>query len=144
MISKQDKQNGESNTGSIHTMHQPSDNQPPHSSPSHQSQCADVLKLNVIVPSYIKPPPFFRSDFTDQFSIHEWEEKLTGYLRRVNYAEGEMFIVIQSRLTGKARDLVVSLRSNPELSSDKKPTALFDILKIHAYRRLLHHQTESW
>lgn len=53
------------------------------------------------------------------------------YLNRVKCdTHAEMFDMIMSRLTGKARDVVkVSLRSRPELSTTDLPTAVFDILK---------------
>lgn len=53
------------------------------------------------------------------------------YLNRVKCdTHSEMFNLIMSRLTGKARDVVkVSRRSRPELSATDLPTAVFDILK---------------
>lgn len=55
------------------------------------------------------------------------------YLSRMDCkTPAEMFNLIMSRLTGKARDVVkVSLRSRPELSGAEMLTAVFDILKCN-------------
>ncbi len=78
-----------------------------------------------------KAPPYFRGDHTDPFSVHEWENMVRCYLKRVKCdTHAEMFDLIMLRLTGKARDVVkVSLRSRPELSATDLPSAVFDILK---------------
>ena len=124
------KQISENITASIHTIHQQSNSQA--QCHSHQSQSViDASKLNITVQSDIKPPPFFRGDGTDNITVHEWEDMMMSYLRRVNHEEDKMGSFIISRLTGKARDMVkVSLRSNSQLSSCS-PTSVFDILKRH-------------
>lgn len=78
-----------------------------------------------------RPPPYFRGDHTDTFSVHEWEDMMKCYLNRVKCDNhSEMYDLIMSRLMGKARDVVkVSLRSRPELSATDLPMAVFDILK---------------
>ena len=130
MIADLAKQIGDNISASLSAMHQPSIVQP--QSPTSQSSShADLSQLRVVVQSDAKAPPFFRGDRADAFSIHEWEDMMRCYLNRVrcnNHAE--MFDLIMSRLTGKARDVVkVSLRSRPELSATDLPMAVFDILK---------------
>ncbi|XP_066497033.1 uncharacterized protein [Hoplias malabaricus] len=124
------KQISDSITASIQTMHQHTDSHP--RSQSQQSQSfIDASKLNITVQSDVEPPPFFRGDGTDNLSVHEWEDMMMNYLRRVNYAKDEIGEFIISRLTGKAKDMVkVSLRSNTLLNSSS-PTSIFDILKRH-------------
>ncbi|KAM7401420.1 hypothetical protein PAMA_005561 [Pampus argenteus] len=130
MIADLAKQIGDNISASLRTMHQPSivqSQSPMSQSPSH----TDLSQLKVVVQSDAKAPPFFRGDDADMFSVHEWEDMMRCYLNRVKCdTHAEMFDLIMSRLTGKARDVVkVSLRSRPELSVTDLPTAVFDILK---------------
>ena len=124
------KQIGDNISASLSTMHQPSTilpQSPTSQSPSH----TDLSQLKVVVQSDAKAPPYFKGDHADVFTIHEWEDMMRCYLNRVKCdTHAEMFDLIMSRLTGKARDVVkVSLRSRPELSVTDLPTAVFDILK---------------
>lgn len=98
---------------------------------SQSSSDAGLSKLKVVVKSDAKAPPYFRGDHADMFSVHEWEDMMKCYLNRVQCdTHAEMYDLIMSRLTGKARDVVkMSLRSRPELSATDLPTAVFDILK---------------
>lgn len=130
MITDLAKQIGDNVLASLSAMHQPSiaQSQPP---TSQSSSHTDLSQLKVVVQSDAKAPPFFRGDHADVFSVHEWEDMMKCYLNRVKCdTHAEMFDLIMSRLTGKARDVVkVSLRSRPELSATDLPTAVFDILK---------------
>lgn len=124
------KQIGEHISANLSTMHQPSMVQP--QSPSNQSSSnASLSQLKVVVHSDNKPPPYFRGDHSDTFSVHEWEDMMKCYLNRVKCdTHSEMYDLIMSRLTGRARDVVkVSLRSRPELSTTDLPMAVFDILR---------------
>lgn len=120
-------------TAMHYTLHQPRDGQPQHPSQFTQGctgNCLDTSKLNVVVQSNVKPPPFFRGDHTDSCSIHEWQDMMQSYMRRLKCSTSEMSDVIVSRLMGRARDIVkVSLRSNPGLRPDQNTMAVFDILK---------------
>lgn len=106
-----------------------------HSSPVHAPQtcsggCLDTSRLNVVVQSDVKPPPFFRGDHADTCTVHEWEDLMQSYLRRRKCSTADMYDAITSRLMGKARDIVkVSLRSNPDIDPYSHPAAVFDILK---------------
>lgn len=131
MIANLAKQIGENISASLNTMRQPSTAQPQSPTTSQSSNDAGLSQLKVVVQSDTKAPPFFRGDRADVFSVHEWEDMMRCYLNRVKCdTHAEMFDLIMSRLTGKARDVVkVSLRSHPEMSAADKPTAVFDILK---------------
>lgn len=131
MIANLAKQIGENISASLNTMHQPSTAQPQSPTTSQSISNAGLSQLKVVVQSDTKAPPYFRGDLADAFSIHEWEDMMRCYLNRVKCdTHAEMFDLIMSRLTGKARDVVkVSLRSRPELSAADLPTAVFDILK---------------
>lgn len=126
------KQIGDSITANLSTMHQPSSSQP-QSPVSQPSPRHDQSQLKVVVQSDTKAPPYFKGDRSDAFSIHEWEDMMRCYLSRMDCkTPAEMFNLIMSRLTGKARDVVkVSLRSRPELSGAEMLTAVFDILKCN-------------
>lgn len=131
MIANLAKQIGENISASLNTILQPNTAQPQSTTASQSSSDAGLSQLKVVVQSDTKAPPYFRGDHTDVFSVHEWEDMMRCYLKRVKCdTHAEMFDLIMSRLTGKARDVVkVSLRSRPELSTVDLPTAVFDILK---------------
>ena len=123
------KQIGENITASLSTMHQRSGAQPEVS--GSQPASVDTSQLRVVVQSDAKAPPYFRGDKADMFSIHEWEDMMKCYMRRMDCrTQGDMFELVMSRLTGRARDVVrVSLRSRPGLDTANTPAAVFDILK---------------
>lgn len=123
---------GESISASLNLAHQPS---PIQSNPPYHSQSSsermDASSLKVIVQQDSAPPPFFRGDKSDSFTVHEWEDMMYSYLNRIKCkSQTDVSDLILSRLAGKARDVVkVSLRSRPELSASDLPSAVFDILK---------------
>lgn len=130
------KQIGEAITSSLHSMHH--SNQPQGPAPQSQyvqpqcvSGCADMSNMKIVVQSGTKPPPYFRGDSTDSFSIHEWEDMMQVYMNRMGAkTDSEMYDLVMGRLTGKAKDIVkVSLRSQPELLTSITPATVFDILK---------------
>ncbi|KAJ8400403.1 hypothetical protein AAFF_G00397860 [Aldrovandia affinis] len=110
-------------------MHLPSSPQP--QSPSSQNVTVDPTQLKVVVQPESRPPPPFRGDQSETFSIHEWEDMKKSYMNRAACSsDSERSELIMSRLAGRARDVVkVSLRSCPRISPAKLPTTIFDILK---------------
>lgn len=129
------KQISDNITAALSTMNQPSNLQPSHvessdSQPQLQSVSYNPAPIKVVVQPEARPPPLFRGDQSEPFSIHEWEDMMKNYMRRVSCdSEREKSELIMSRLAGKARDVVrVSLRSCSD-SSAELPIAIFDILK---------------
>lgn len=122
---------GESISASLNLVHQPSPVQPNRLLSEQPSQSIDASTLKVIVQKDTAPPPFFRGDKSDSFTIHEWEDMMSSYLNRMECkTQSEVRDLIMSRLAGRARDVVkVSLRSRPDLSASKLQSAVFDILK---------------
>ncbi|KAL1264207.1 hypothetical protein QQF64_004562 [Cirrhinus molitorella] len=122
---------GESISASLNLAHQPSPVQPnPPFRSQHSSGC-DASSLKVIVQQDSAPPPFFRGDKSDLFTIHEWEDMMCSYLNRMRCkTQTDVSDLVMSRVAGKVRAVVkVSLRSRPELSASELPSAVFDILK---------------
>lgn len=103
----------------------------PTSNVQHSSGCVDASKLEVIVQRDVAPPPFFRGDKSDSFTVHEWEDMMRAYLNtRKCVDDAEIYEVILARLAGKARDVVkVSLRSFPGPAATVLSSRVFDILK---------------
>lgn len=130
LISDLAKQIEENITSSLTSMHQPAPTQP-QSAQNVPSSCNDQSQLKVVVQSDTKAPPYFKGDHTDLFPINEWEDMMRCYLHRISCdTYEEMFALLMSRLTGKARDVVkVSLRCRPELSGNELLTCVFDILR---------------
>ncbi|KAJ8367056.1 hypothetical protein AAFF_G00333510 [Aldrovandia affinis] len=110
-------------------MHLPSS--PQHQSPSSQNVTVDPTQLKVVVQPESRPPPLYRGDQSELFSIHEWEDMMKSYMNRVACSsDSERSELIMSRLAGRARDVVkVSLRSCPRVSPAELPTTIVDILK---------------
>ncbi|KAJ8369746.1 hypothetical protein SKAU_G00097740 [Synaphobranchus kaupii] len=104
---------------------------PQSQSPSNQNVTIDPTQLKVVVQPEPRPPPLFRGDQSEPFSIHEWEDMMKGYMSRVACSsDSERAELIMSRLAGRARDVVkVSLRSRPRVCAAELPTMIFDILK---------------
>lgn len=111
------------------TQYQPSSSQA--QSPSNQNVTIDPSQITVVVQPESRPPPLFRGDKSEMFSIHEWEDMMKGYMNRGTCkSESERSELIMSRLAGRARDVVkVSLRNCPRVSPAELPTVIFDILK---------------
>ncbi|KAJ8367449.1 hypothetical protein AAFF_G00317690 [Aldrovandia affinis] len=109
-------------------MHLPSSPQP--QSPSSQNVTVDPTQLKVVVQPESRPPPLFRGDQSETFSVHEWEDMMKSYMNRAACSDSERSELIMSRLAGRARDVVkVSLRSCPRVSPAELPTTIVDILK---------------
>lgn len=121
---------GQSISASLNLAQQPSQMQSK-SDVQHSSECVEASNFNVFVQHDVKPPPFFRGDKSDSFTVHEWEDMMCCYLNSKKYTnDTEAADAILSRLAGKARDVVkVSLRSFPEPTATVLPRTVFDILK---------------
>lgn len=120
---------GESISASLNLTQQPSPVQSK-SNVQHSGECFDASNLKVIVQHDVAPPPFFRGDQSDSFTVHEWEDLMYSYLNRKKCTDETASDLILSRLAGKARDVVkVSLRSFPGPTAAVLPTTVFDILK---------------
>lgn len=134
-------------TATLHTMHLPSNPQTQHMPssaqashlpsssqpqlPNTQNVTLDPTQLTVVVQPEARPPPLFRGDQSETFSIHEWEDMMKSYMNRTACnSDSERTELIMSRLAGRARDVVkVSLRSSPRVSSAELNITIFDILK---------------
>lgn len=121
---------GQSISASLNLAQQPNQMQSK-SVVQHSSECVDASNLKVIVQHDVTPPPFFRGDQNDSFTVHEWEDMMYSYLNRKKCTDDtEASEFIMSRLAGKARDVVkVSLRSFPVQMASLLPSTVFDILK---------------
>ncbi|XP_046722276.1 uncharacterized protein LOC124397109 [Silurus meridionalis] len=95
------------------------------------NECVDASKLKVIIQHDVTPPPFFRGDRSDLFTVHEWEDMMYSYLNSKKCTDdAEAYDLILGRLAGKARDIVkVSLRSAPGRTTTVPSSTIFDILK---------------
>lgn len=103
----------------------------PMSNVQHSNGCVDASQLKVIVQHDVTPPPFFRGDKSDSFTVHEWEDMMRTYLNSRKCADdAEVCDFILARFAGKVRDVVeVSLRSFPGSTAAVPPSKVFDILK---------------
>lgn len=96
------------------------------------STMIDASKLNLVLKSDVKEPPYFRGDGSDKYSVQEWEEIMKVYFRKKGYIGHELIEELVSKLVGKARDVVkVWLRNNPVLNSSHDSDAVFNILRQH-------------
>lgn len=98
------------------------------------SQPAEMTLSNVklVMQSDAKEPPLFRGDGSDKFTVREWETLMSTYLRKKGFPLHEHSQEIQSRLMGKASDVVkVRLRNDPSIQHVQSPSLIFDILKHH-------------
>ncbi|KAK2834280.1 hypothetical protein Q7C36_014981 [Tachysurus vachellii] len=120
---------GESISASLTLTQQPSQMQSK-SNVQHSDDSVDTSKLKVIVQHDVTPPPFFRGDRSDSFTVHEWEDMMYSYLNSKKCTDKTASDLILSRLAGNARDVVkVSLRSFPGQTAAVLPATVFDILK---------------
>lgn len=110
--------------------------QPPQTTTNPQASMhsSDVIvpHVNVVVHSDAKEPPMFRGDASDKYTVHEWENLVTLYLKKRSVPVHEHSQEIRARLLGKAGDVVrVKLRNDPSIDHAGKPHVIFDILKQH-------------
>lgn len=82
--------------------------------------------------SDIKEPPIFRGDSSDKFTVHEWENLKTLYLKKRAIPVHEHSQEVLAKLMGKAGDVVkIKLRNNTFINHAANPHVIFDILKQH-------------
>lgn len=103
-------------------------------SANHSDQSPEMTLSNVklVMQSDAKEPPIFRGDGSDKFTVQEWENLMTLYLRKRAIPSHEQSQEILDRLMGKAGDVVkIKLRNNTSVDHTKNPSLIFDILKQH-------------
>lgn len=95
---------------------------------------SDMSQSNVkfVMQSDAKEPPIFRGDGSDRFTVHEWENLMTLYLKKRHIPVHEQSQEILARLMGKAGDVVrIKMRNNTAINHSRDPHMIFDILKQH-------------
>lgn len=91
-----------------------------------------LSNVKLVMQSDAKEPPIFRGDGSDKFTVHEWENLMTLYLRKQAFPVHEQSQEIMARLMGKVGDLVrIKLRNNTSVNHVANPHVIFDILKQH-------------
>lgn len=112
---------GQSISASLNLTQQPRQMQSK-SNVQHSSECVEASNFKVIVQNYVKPPPFFRGDKSDYFTVHEWEDMMYSYLNSKKYTnDTEASDAILIRLAGKARDVVSVLAQFPRANFYSAP-----------------------
>lgn len=97
-----------------------------------QSSETTQSSINVVMHSDAREPPIFRGDGSDKFTVHEWENLMSLYLRKRAIPVEEHSHEILARLMGKAGDVVrIKLRNNASLNHTAEPYVIYDILKRH-------------
>lgn len=97
-------------------------------------QALDMSLSNVrlVMQPDVKEPPVYRGDGSDKFTVHEWEDLMTLYLKKRAIPLHEHSQEIISRLMGKAGDVVkIKLRNDKSINHIQNPLVIFDILKQH-------------
>lgn len=88
--------------------------------------------VKVVMQSDAKEPPIFRGDSSDKFTVHEWENLMTLYLKKRAIPVHEHSQEVLARLMGRAGDVVkIKLRNNTSINHIVNPHVIFDILKQH-------------
>lgn len=101
------------------------------STPVQQSEMT-LPNVKVVMQSEAKEPPIFRGDSSDKFTVHEWENLMTLYLKKRAIPVHEHSQEVLARLMGKAGDVVrIKLRNNTSIDHTANPHVIFDILKQH-------------
>lgn len=106
------------NTDSIRTPEQPSE--------------MTLPNVRVVMQNDAREPPIFRGDGSDKFTVHEWENLMTMYLRKRAVPIHEQSHEILAKLMGKAGDVVrIKLRNSSSIDHAGNPHIIFDVLKQH-------------
>lgn len=98
------------------------------------TQTPDLPQANIslVMRSDIRVPPIFRGDSSDKFSVHEWENLMTLYLKRRAVPLQEQSQEILAKLMGNAGDVIrIKLRNDNSIDHTANPHVIFDILKQH-------------
>ena len=102
-----------------------------HRAPAQSSETTQS-SINVVMHSDARDPPVFRGDGSDKFTVHEWENLMSLYLRKRAIPVNEHSQEILARLMGKAGDVVrIKLRNDRSLNHAADPHVIYDILKRH-------------
>ncbi|KAK0142420.1 hypothetical protein N1851_019864 [Merluccius polli] len=87
--------------------------------------------VSVVLQSAAKEPPLFRGDGSDKFTVGEWENLMTLYLKRRAIPVHEQSQEILAKLMGKAGDVVRVKLRNTSINHVTHPHVIFDTLKQH-------------
>lgn len=88
--------------------------------------------VKVVMQSDVREPPIFRGDSSDKFTVHEWENLMTLYLKKQAIPVVEHSQEVLAKLMGKAGDVVrIKLRNDTSINHTANPHVIFDILKQH-------------
>lgn len=108
-----------------------SDRSSPNTAPLQPSHTT-LSDVNVVIQKDAREPPIFRGDSSDKFTVLEWENLMTLYLRKRNIPVHEQSGEIMAKLMGKAGDLVrIKLRNDRSIDHTTNPHRIFNILKQH-------------
>lgn len=92
----------------------------------------DWSKVNLILKTDIKEPPFFRGDGSDRCTVTEWQEMMQLYLTKRGCSISERGAEIMDRLLGRAKDIVkIGIRNSPLVNISRDPDVIYDILRQH-------------
>lgn len=92
----------------------------------------DASKINLVLRSQVKEPPYFRGDNSDKCSIFEWEELMRVYLNKREVEGHKLVGEVVDKLMGRARDITkVWLRNNSRVSERGDVNVVFNVLKQH-------------
>ena len=101
------------------------------SRPTEQPAEMTLPNVNVVMQSDRKEPPIFRGDSSDKFTVHEWENLMTSYLKKRAIPVQQQSEEILAKLMGKAGDVVRIKLRNTSIDHTRNPDKIFDILKQH-------------
>lgn len=100
--------------------------------PQPTVQTPDWSKINLVLKSDIKEPPYFRGDSTDQCTVTEWQEMMQAYLIKKSCSVPEQGREILDRLMGRAKDIArIGIRNNPLINISRDPDAIYSMLRQH-------------
>lgn len=76
-----------------------------------------------------REPTIFRGDHSDKYTVTEWIELMKAYIRKQGFDASVQAEEIQSKLMGRARDVVsIGLGSDPSLDCIQHPEVIYNIL----------------
>lgn len=97
--------------------------------PQPTVQTPDWSKINLVLKSDIKEPPYFRGDSTDRCTVTEWQEMMQAYLIKKGCSVPEQGREILDRLMGRAKDIArIGIRNNPLINISRDPDAIYSML----------------
>lgn len=87
--------------------------------------------VKVVIESDVKEPPIFRGDSSDKFTVHEWENLMTLYLKKRAIPVHEHSQEVLARLMGRADVVRIKLHNNTSIDHIVNPHVISNILKQH-------------